>query len=859
MAATSPYSQNDYQVFNYRGFNLPVDSMFKAFQAQDAFWKEGAQRVDSVYNEALALKLSLEPNKEIRRKFLEQADQQLSKLAAKDLSDPSVQKQGFGIFKNLFNDEGIIYDDAMTRHYEKVRADALSYRSKDGGKAYSDTNLSYAMDGYKDFINSKDRFAGKKFYEDRKEYTPFYDPSIELGNVMKYCKPSTAYNEGTKGFYMHSYSEESLTSAKVNTCLDGGLSDRAKRQLQINGYVTYKNNPLALRDKYIPHLNGTITQLEEETSAIKGVLANKNNLKNLKKADLEKLGIEDISEITPELISTLDSTVKANDARVHNMRESVRKMLNGDLTDISGTNFEPVAGAVYSRDYTQNVAEGFSYNFSKNTMRADPVQMMFYQQGLQNARQEDQQQFEMEKLDKQLHNDLMIKMMQQNQASGNIKKMLTGAGGNIAEELLEQARSFSPSTSPFTQIEKTDSYDKITEERVKIATEREGVNKWLINKLKKYGLDANVGHTDDPRFNNFWQNFKTTSKGDPVKDQIVNEYYGKMSPLVATEDLYRKTQENVDKRIRPINQRIDNELKGIDPVTIKLQVKDENGRAVWRNVTVRPEDLVDQVVNQDKHGWIVSKGFNVAGQNINHLNSNDNYQKLRSLANQIASGHKKALGELKTERSKLIDEETVLQREEYNFAWMNSNQLADPQKGEIPGFKETLAGKLNIPLKHIDDLNVGETDLEGRLVISLNRDRKKIAEDYNVDQVIQNIKNYGGGNNKETEDGRFVLENISQLDVIKRDDLSSIMGPYVRRLENNSSISQTQSTPFLRADNGREYRLEVGKTVNGGHDYTIIDSSSPTSPVAVFYDRTAALENFENILGRTGSQQIKPQ
>src|SRR5688572_18454927 len=126
MAATSPYQNNDYQASgNYRPYELPVNDAFKALDAVNRFWEIGAQRVKSVHDNALNLRLTLEPNKEIRKKFIEEAEKQLGKLSSMDLADANVQRQGFGIYKPLFQDEGIMYDDSMTRHFDKVRQDAL--------------------------------------------------------------------------------------------------------------------------------------------------------------------------------------------------------------------------------------------------------------------------------------------------------------------------------------------------------------------------------------------------------------------------------------------------------------------------------------------------------------------------------------------------------------------------------------------------------------------------------------------------------------------------------------------------------------------------------------------------------------
>jgi len=112
---------------------------------------------------------------------------------------------------------------------------------------------------------------------------------------------------------------------------------------------------------------------------------------------------------------------------------------------------------------------------------------------------------------------------------------------------------------------------------------------------------------------------------------------------------------------------------------------------------------------------------------------------------------------------------------------------------------------------------------------------------------------------KQLDDGSVVLEGVSSLEVINRTDLSSTMAPYVRKLESNTTTVKSQSTPYLRAQNGREYRMEVGISMSGGYDYTIIDRSAPSSPVAMYNDRAVALENLENVLGSAGAKMIKQQ
>lgn len=370
MAATSPYTPNDYSaVSNFRPYELPVNDIFKAVSAQNAFWDAGAARVKSVYDNALNLKLSLEPNKEIRKKYMEDAEKQLTKLSSMDLADPSVQKQGFGIFKPLFQDEGIMYDDLTTRHYEKVRNDALMYRSKDNGKEYSDINFQYAMQGYNEFLSSKDRMAGKNFYENRKEYTPYYDYTNDFSKALKDCKPSSietqspsyGANNAATGYMKETYSK-TLSAAQVRGCLEGGLSPNGIRQLQIEGSVAYKNNLPVLASDTATYLSGVTANLSAELQKLSG-----------SKAALAKR--KDLSEEAKTSIATaLDDEMKSLTAELDRTNHSVEKLFNGDYTDLQN-NFESYAGSVYSYKKLYKKALVSSFEEKREIYKADPVQM----------------------------------------------------------------------------------------------------------------------------------------------------------------------------------------------------------------------------------------------------------------------------------------------------------------------------------------------------------------------------------------------------------------------------------------------------------------------------------------------------
>lgn len=374
MAATSPYTPNDYQaVSNFRPYELPINDIVKAISAQNAFWDAGAAKVKNVYENALNLKLSLEPNKKIRDQYIEDAKKQLTKLSSADLSNPSVQREGFAIFKPLFQDEGIVYDDLTTRHYEKVRNDALSYRGKDNGKQYSDINFQYAMQGYNEFVTSKDRMAGKTAYQKRKDYIPYYDYTEDFSQALKDCPSSSVegqsplYNSGKMTGYMRDTVIKGRTAEQVKGCLEAGLSPNAKRQLEIEGSVAYRDRPEILASDVATYLSGVSSNY---SSQLQGLAAKKETL--VKNNTAESKALSDTDRAT--VIAQIDQQMKALSKELDTTNNSVAKINKGDLTDVLN-NFESYSGQLFSYKKIYKKAIASAFEDRKDLYKTDPVQL----------------------------------------------------------------------------------------------------------------------------------------------------------------------------------------------------------------------------------------------------------------------------------------------------------------------------------------------------------------------------------------------------------------------------------------------------------------------------------------------------
>jgi hypothetical protein len=375
--STSPYQQNDYQaVSQYRPYELPVNDIFKGISAQNQFWDEGARRVKAYYDNALNLRLSLEPNKQLRDNFMQQAEKEISKLSSMNLADPSVQKKGFSIFKPIFEDIGIMSDDQATRHIDKVKADINRARTTEGGKFYADTNAMVALDGIDDFLSATDRNAGAQFLKKAKSYINYYNPADEVTNIMKNCKGPTV-SMGPRpedgSMYMHTQENSGASPSRVAACLQYALSEQAKNQLRIDGYAAYLtpnriDNPdgknyNALANDYVGFAGETLKSLDQDIKDSDGkILAYKALYEKTK--DEKYLNLQKAHETHKQEIL----------GRAKNINESFNNIKNGNL-DFIKHNFENLAEQIHTKRTIGGLSEAFRTDVTIDKYSADAVKL----------------------------------------------------------------------------------------------------------------------------------------------------------------------------------------------------------------------------------------------------------------------------------------------------------------------------------------------------------------------------------------------------------------------------------------------------------------------------------------------------
>lgn len=294
-------------------------AVLNTFNTKLQYWASGAARVKSAYDKYLGMDLSLETNQAQLKQFMQGAKDQLKRAAHTDLSIGDNQVEALNIFSPLTDgktkfSQNIMGDNAITNHYRSQLTTAESYRGRDGGKEYSDTNVNYLSQHLNDFVNENNPDAWRKYYGNKRYYSPYYDYHAEIKELMDGYKPNSKSQQATtSSLYFHTIEDKSTTSEDALRYINANLSDKAREQMKIEGNVMWHDKDDALiqtvankwqgeaakYNSYATSLEGKIrvekdpvakAQLEQEQVLVKKRLSGiQNSLNNYNKGDYSEI------------------------------------------------------------------------------------------------------------------------------------------------------------------------------------------------------------------------------------------------------------------------------------------------------------------------------------------------------------------------------------------------------------------------------------------------------------------------------------------------------------------------------------------------------------------------------------------
>lgn len=525
MASTTPYQQNDYNaVSNFRPYELPVNSIYKSIAANNAYWDIGAKRALMGYNQALDLSLTNPENIAIRDNFIKEAEKNLQNLSMKDLSKRDVQAQALKIFDPLLQDEGILYDDQSTKYIRSLKAEISAAKQRDNGKGYAHSNAMIAMEGIYEFENSTDRMAGKTYWGKKQGYTPYYDPSKEMMDIVKNCKgpvmSSTTPGQSAEDLYLHSTEKSGASATRLSGCLNSALTDRAKDQIRINGKAAYMTsnridhpdgkNYNALRDDYLMSYGNSIRDLEQNISDNDG-----------KKAALKLKFDETGNQGYKDLMDALDNTKTDLLSQVKNLNDSYKELQSGNLDFISN-NFDQLAGNLYLKKQLNTFSEAYRNDVTIDKMSADSAKLTVMRMNVQIA--EGQRDRDLRSQIARENNEVQLKIagLKRNSNGELVKEDENGQLIPVDPALLKDLNLIQTSKEDFLAT-RGDILSKIDEEQ-----------EMLFNLLKGRGaLGANVTKEqflqEGPNRVSAIDSFLNTISKDSAAQSIIQDYRSKIS------------------------------------------------------------------------------------------------------------------------------------------------------------------------------------------------------------------------------------------------------------------------------------------------------------------------------------------
>ncbi len=326
MPASSPYQNNDYQAANsFRPHRLPINDIFKANSAINAFWDMGAERVRDVYQNALNLKLRTTDNINIRDQFMKDSESQLVKLSTMNLADASIQRQGMNIYTPLLRDQDIVGENYVIKTGDKELGVAEQFRTKDGGKNYnplSVENIQFeqnllSVDPTRGGLNKRDGW--RAIAQSQSKYTPYSDMSKEYKQILDTVKSREMEQAQLAGndWYINEIKTKGVSKDRIAGAIQEMGSPQLKAQMgvearnvfykkmtgdpaSVDGY--YQNLAASYYDNKIGELQKRKAELEYEAHMTPTDSTDPDIRKsNLERIKVNKEGAEELGKVINQM------------------------------------------------------------------------------------------------------------------------------------------------------------------------------------------------------------------------------------------------------------------------------------------------------------------------------------------------------------------------------------------------------------------------------------------------------------------------------------------------------------------------------------------------------------------------------
>lgn len=317
-------------------------------------YDQGFAQVNSAYN-YINRETTNPYNTKVKDQFLRQAKDNLKNLSSMDLSQFQNVEAANSVFAPFHNNTDVVADQALTDHWNREVALGNSFRTKDGGKEFNQTNIDYILQ-QKNWFAQDTPDSWRDYYATKRSFTPYYDATHEVQEAMKNFKPSHVKTVKVNGFYIQTLDDKSWYEGEVAQYLNSVLSDKAKQQWKIEGAVKYGDN--------LPLLNQVLNQ--QASTIIPNVQTNIDdlNIKIRREKDPAKQA---------ELIKQRDGYIDQQNT----VNNNLAAIATGDLKMLR-KNSEKIAYDIYFNEKLTDLVKGYAHKDIEQDIKFNDVAMMFW-------------------------------------------------------------------------------------------------------------------------------------------------------------------------------------------------------------------------------------------------------------------------------------------------------------------------------------------------------------------------------------------------------------------------------------------------------------------------------------------------
>jgi hypothetical protein len=209
----------------------------RTLRTKQGRYDQGYSSLQSTYSGLLNMPQLKQDQIDKREKFLKGAYKILGDLSTVDLSLPENVAAAQNVFAPLYEDTDFLGNASISKHYIAQESYAQSLVQKDGGKEFSIDNLNYVRKQKNEYINDNSPDAWKKYYNNKRYYESYYDYHKEYRDIMEKFKPSSIVITRMNGMYFIEETDKGAKEEDIKRYLDANLSEKAKRQMQIEASV----------------------------------------------------------------------------------------------------------------------------------------------------------------------------------------------------------------------------------------------------------------------------------------------------------------------------------------------------------------------------------------------------------------------------------------------------------------------------------------------------------------------------------------------------------------------------------------------------------------------------------------------